>query len=332
MLDGAPTTSAPSTPAASPAAGVPSPSSAPAPSSASAPASTPAEKPKGPKMTARRSPRERGDDGKFLSAAKKEAFLARQAASEDQPAALPKPGIIKATDKAADDDAEAPAIEAAEPQEEAPAAEANDSPESWPAPAQKAIAEHKAAYQAVLQQNDAIRKEATLLMKQAAQHERRAKWLEGAIAAAGFEIDPTMAKLFEYETRDALEVDVQQQTKQQQEQHVQALAQQHLAQVKSQAAQAAQRHGLDAEDILWAYATAGQRWEAKGRKGPEPTIADAVQERLELAAARQAKANSTAPALVQAPKTSTPKVAARKFENNTEGRKAFLRSQGYDLT
>lgn len=287
-------------------------------------------------MTARREPRQRGQDGKFLSAEKKAAFLARQEQTAVEKPAPIKPGIIK---EAKDDEGEPLATEPEEAEtpeleakEEPAEAKVSDDPTSWPEPAQKAFTEVRTAYDAAIKQNEEIRKEALSQMKLAQAHERRAKWLEEAIAAAGFEIDPMAAKLFDYETREALDVDIKQRQQEAQQAQVKQLAHRHLEQMKAEASKAAKQHGLDAQDILWAYATAGQRWEAGGRKGPEPTLQDAVDERRALQAVRQQKANKTAPALVQTAPSAPAQNATKRFDNTPQGRIAFLRSQGHDIT
>jgi len=308
----------------------------PAPSAPASPASsvkttgprTPRGAPPGPKAdkadkadtiqtTGRRAPRQRGPDGKFadlngLRSAAKQMFAEHEA----------KTGVID-TPAVADDEATPPAAD--ETADAAPVAEATEAPE------QKQVSEARAAYDAVARQNEEIRREAAATLKQATVAERRIKWLEAAIEAAGFEIDPTQARLFDYEAREALEQGQSQRQKEQAEQAIKARVDQHLVQVKGEAAKAAKQHGLDAEDILWAFASAGQRWQARGMKGPEPTVADAVKERLAVAAATQQAANAAAPALASRSAPSRPMATAQRPPNTPAGRLQFLKSRGHDI-
>jgi len=266
--------------------------------------------------TGRRAPRERGPDGKFaglngLRTAAKQMFAEHEA----------KTGVID-TPAVADDEATPPAEEA---EAAAPVAAAAEAPE------QKQVSEARAAYDAVARQNEEIRREAAATLKQATVAERRIKWLESAIEAAGFEIDPTQARLFDYEAREALEQGQSQRQKEQAEHALKARVDQHLVQVKGEAARAAKQHGLDAEDILWAFASAGQRWQARGMKGPEPTVADAVKERLAVAAATQQAANAAAPALASRSAPSRPMATAQRPPNTPAGRLQFLKSRGHDI-
>ena len=315
--------------------------SAPAPSPASSVKvtgpRTPRGAPPGPKAdaaakadtvqtTGRRAPRERGPDGKFaglngLRTAAKAMFAEHEA----------KTGVI-GTPAVADDEA-APAAETAEASaaEESAAPAAAESPDSWPEPAKKAHSEARAAYDAVARQNAEIRREAAATLKQATIADRRIKWLESAIEAAGLEIDPTAARLFDYEARDALEQGQSQREREHAEHQLKARVDQHLVQVKGEAARAAKQHGLDAEDILWAFASAGQRWQARGMKGPEPTVADAVKERLAVAAATQQAANAAAPALASRSAPSRPMATAQRPPNTPAGRLQFLKSRGHDI-
>ena len=274
--------------------------------------------------TGKRAPRERGPDGKFaglngLRTAAKAMFAEHEA----------KTGVI-GTPAVADDEA-APATEAAAPVAEEAAPVIADSPDSWPEPAKKAHSEARAAYDAVARQNEEIRREAAATLKQATVADRRIKWLESAIEAAGLEIDPTAARLFDYEARDALEQGQSQREKEMAEQAIKSRVDKHLVQVKGEAAKAAKAHGLDAEDILWAFASAGQRWQARGMKGPEPTVADAVKERLAVAAATQQAANASAPALASRSAPSRPMATAQRPPNTPAGRLQFLKSRGHDI-